>query len=63
MGSWRFLSRAAECPAWTQPVYRAYNNRFAANDSNHRYMVSAALYQQMLGKGWSGEGVVMCAPV
>lgn len=53
----------AECPAWTQPVYRAYNNRFAANDSNHRYMVSAALYQQMLGKGWSGEGVVMCAPV
>lgn len=51
------------CPSWTQAVYRAYNNRFAANDSNHRYMVSAALYNEMVSKGWSGEGVVMCAPM
>ena len=53
----------SDCPAWTQPVYRAYNNRFASNDSNHRYLVSAALYNQMVSKGWSGEGVVMCAPL
>ena len=53
---------ASACPTWTQPVYRAYNNRFAANDSNHRYMVSETLYNDMLSKGWSGEGVVMCAP-
>jgi streptogramin lyase len=54
---------AGACPAWTQPVYRAYNNRFAFNDSNHRYMTSVDLYDQMVGMGWSGEGVVMCAPL
>ncbi|MEO7244315.1 MAG: hypothetical protein ABIX12_04115, partial [Rubrivivax sp.] len=54
---------AASCPDWTQPVYRAYNGRFALNDSNHRYTVSAAIYNEMLSAGWSGEGVVMCAPV
>ena len=53
----------AQCPAWTQAVYRAYNNRFAFNDSNHRYTVSEALYDQMVSMGWSGEGVVMCAPL
>jgi streptogramin lyase len=54
---------AAGCPVWTQAVYRAYNNRFASNDSNHRYMTSQTIYNQMLGLGWSGEGVVMCAPL
>jgi streptogramin lyase len=53
---------AAGCPSWTVPVYRAYNNRFADNDSNHRYMTSPVLYAQMVAKGWTGEGVVMCAP-
>jgi hypothetical protein len=38
-------------PGWTDAVYRAYDNRFATNDSNHRYMTSAALYDQMLAKG------------
>ena len=51
------------CPAWTQAIYRVYNNRFAFNDSNHRYMISAALYNQMIGLGWAGEGVVACAPL
>lgn len=54
---------AADCPAWTQAVYRIYNDRFAFNDSNHRYMTSQAIYNQMLGLGWSGEDVVMCAPL
>src|SRR6185295_884091 len=45
---------AASCPSWTQPVYRAYNNRYALNDSNHRYAVSKAIYDQMLAEGWSG---------
>jgi len=53
---------AGGCPAWTDAVYRAYNNGFASNNSNHRYMTDAALYNQMVAKGWSGEGVVMCAP-
>jgi len=43
-------------------VYRAYNNRAAQNDSNHRYTTETAVYQQMISQGWSGEGVVMCAP-
>jgi hypothetical protein len=51
------------CPGWTLPVYRAYNNGFARNDSNHRYMTSAAVYAQMVAQGWSGEGAVMCAPM
>ncbi|MBK7473332.1 MAG: hypothetical protein IPI73_24565 [Betaproteobacteria bacterium] len=54
-------SNAAGCPAWTQAVWRVYNGRFAFNDSNHRYMTNVALYNQMLGMGWSGEGVVLCA--
>jgi uncharacterized delta-60 repeat protein len=49
------------CPETTQGVRRAYNNRFAQNDSNHRYTTSADVYAQMLAAGWSGEGVVFCA--
>ena len=51
---------AGQCPAGTLPIYRAYNNRFAQNDSNHRYAVSSAIYNQMIAQGWKGEGVVMC---
>lgn len=51
------------CPAWTQAIYRVYNNRFAFNDSNHRYMISVALYNAMLGLGWAPEGIVACAPL
>ncbi len=54
---------AGTCPVWTQPVYRVYNNGFASNNSNHRYMVDPVLYAQMVAKGWSDEGVVMCAPL
>jgi len=55
---------AGLCPAGTLPIYRAYNNGFARNDSNHRYAVKLAIYNQMVSQGWRGEGVVMCtAPV
>jgi uncharacterized delta-60 repeat protein len=50
------------CPDGLIPVYRAYNNRYATNDSNHRYTVSTPIYQQMLQQGWSAEGVVFCSP-
>jgi len=49
------------CAAGLVPVYRAYNNRFAQHDSNHRITTNVAAYQQQLAAGWSGEGVVMCA--
>ena len=50
------------CEAQTTPVYRAYNNHFARNDSNHRYASDRAVYDAMVAQGWRGEGVVMCAP-
>jgi uncharacterized delta-60 repeat protein len=50
------------CPAGTIAVMRAYNGRFQLNDSNHRYTTSMPIYNLMTGMGWSGEGVVFCAP-
>jgi len=50
------------CPAGTVPVYRAYNNGFTRSiDSNHRITSNLAAYLAQVSKGWSGEGVVMCA--
>ena len=49
-----------QCAATQQPVYRAYNMRFAQNDSNHRYTTDAAVYAQMQAQGWAGEGVKFC---
>lgn len=49
------------CAAGTVPVYRNYNNRALANDSNHRYTTDIGIYQLMQGMGWTPEGVVFCA--
>lgn len=51
-----------QCGISQQPVYRVYNNRFAQNDSNHRYTTDPNLYAQMQAQGWSPEGIVFCAP-
>ena len=66
------------CPANTVAIYRAYNNGFVTNNSNHRYTTNPYIYQWMqaqpsvasvyLGRSegttrWSGEATVMCAPV
>jgi hypothetical protein len=50
------------CAAGTVPVYRAYNHRFAQNDSNHRLTTNLTAYNAQVALGWTGEGVVMCAP-
>ena len=51
------------CASGTVPVFRAYNHRFAQNDSNHRYATSPFVYiAQVESSGWTGEGVVFCAP-
>ncbi len=51
------------CPTGTTPVYRAYNNGFARGvDSNHRITSSLTAIQEVVTRGWSNEGVVMCAP-
>ena len=51
----------AICPQGLVNVYRAYNNRFAEHDSNHRITANFNAYQSQIAQGWSGEGVVMCA--
>jgi photosystem II stability/assembly factor-like uncharacterized protein len=55
-------SSDARCAEGTKAVLRLYNNRASAGDSNHRYTTSPAIYAQMIGQGWAGEGVRFCAP-
>ncbi|MBI3148456.1 MAG: hypothetical protein HYZ17_08075 [Betaproteobacteria bacterium] len=50
-----------QCGTGRIPVYRAYNQRWAQNDSNHRITADYAAYQAMVAAGWAPEGVVMCA--
>jgi streptogramin lyase len=57
------MPAAGACPEGLGPVYRAYNNGFATNDSNHRYAVKQSIYSLMVASGWKGEGVAMCAPL
>ena len=59
------LPVAGVCPAGTRNVYRTFSNRA---DANHRYMVKAAIRDEMVAKHWLAEGdgpdlVVMCSPV
>jgi uncharacterized delta-60 repeat protein len=58
-----FAPANGQCGIGQQVVYRVYNNRFAQNDSNHRYTTDSNLYAQMQAQGWLPEGVVMCAPI
>ena len=51
-----------QCGADQQAIYRAYNNRFAQNDSNHRYASQLSNLQGLVGQGWTIEGTVFCAP-
>ncbi|BBJ23691.1 hypothetical protein [Candidatus Nitrotoga sp. AM1P] len=47
-------------PPLYAPLYRLYNNRWMFNDSNHRYTIRIDIYEQMINKGWVGEGVALC---
>lgn len=48
------------CAAGHVPVYRFYNNRWAFNDSNHRYATNVDVMLEMLARGWIPEGVRFC---
>jgi hypothetical protein len=50
-----------QCASGTTPVYRLYNRRAIFNDSNHRYVTSAAERARMVAKGWADEGVRFCS--
>jgi hypothetical protein len=49
------------CPSGLIPVHRFYNNPASGTSMNHRYVIDAAVMQQMIAEGWIDEGVVMCA--
>ena len=50
------------CEAGTRPVYRAYNNRAAQEDSNHRFIAQERA-DVGLPTGWVVEGVAFCSPL
>ena len=52
---------SGQCATGRIPVYRAYNMRWAMNDSNHRITADYTAYQATVASGWAPEGVVMCA--
>jgi hypothetical protein len=50
------------CSASLLPVWRAYNNRFGSQDSNHRYATNRALLEQLMPEGWTIETNAFCVP-
>ncbi len=58
---WALAPQNGQCPAGTLPVYRAYNDRAAQDDSNHRFMVDARVRAAML-VSWVDEGIAFCSP-
>ena len=50
------------CDAGSRAIYRAYNNRAAQEDSNHRFIAQERL-REGLPTGWAVEGVAFCSPL
>ena len=55
------LPSGSTCPNGTLPVHRLYNNRFAFNDSNHRFTTWFSEVAPLQAQGWLYEGVAFCA--
>ena len=53
---------AGACEAGSRPVYRAYNNRAAEEDSNHRFIAQERA-DAGTPTGWVAEGVAFCSPL
>ena len=49
------------CPTGTIKVHRLYNNRFAQNDSNHRFTTVFPEIASLQAQGWQYEGVAFCS--
>jgi hypothetical protein len=50
-----------QCAPGTTPVYRAYNDRAAKNDTNHRFMPDPR-QRVAMAMSWIDEGVAFCSP-
>jgi hypothetical protein len=57
---WAVVPQAGLCPGGMSPVYRAYNDRAAQMDSNHRFMMDAQ-QRDAMSVGWLDEGVQLCS--
>jgi hypothetical protein len=57
---WALVPQAGFCPAGMRPIYRAYNDRAAQMDSNHRFMVDPQ-QRDAMSVGWLDEGVHLCS--
>ena len=57
---WALMPQSGQCPGGMRPVYRAYNDRAAQIDSNHRFMTDPGQRAAML-IGWIDEGAHLCA--
>ena len=55
------LPGSGGCPSGTIAVHRLYNNRFAFNDSNHRFTTRLSEVAPLEAQGWRYEGVAFCA--
>ncbi|MBP8295762.1 MAG: hypothetical protein KAX84_06610 [Burkholderiales bacterium] len=55
------LPSVSNCPVDTVPVYRLYNDRFAFNDSNHRFTTIFSNVGALQAQGWQYEGIAFCA--
>ena len=57
---WAVMPQNGQCPGGMRPVYRAYNNRAAQMDSNHRFMDDPA-QRAAMSVGWIDEGAQLCS--
>ena len=52
------------CPTNTYPVYRAFNNKAAVNQGNHRITSNYIdIFRGLRFFGWTDEGIAFCSPV
>jgi hypothetical protein len=57
---WAILPTNGQCPAGLKPVYRAFNDRVAQMDANHRFTTDGS-QRAAMSAGWIDEGTHLCA--
>jgi len=57
---WAVMPQSGQCPGGLRPVFRAYNDRAAQIDSNHRFMTDQG-QRAAMSVGWIDEGAHLCA--
>ena len=55
------LPAGGVCPSGLAPVFRMYNDRWAFDDSNHRFSADPVVREDRIARGWLDEGVAFCA--